>query len=251
MYMMERFLERLSLSKYRDNFIIKGGILVTAIVGVSYRSTMDIDTTIKNINLSATEILQIIEEISDINLNDGVSFKTKDAISIMDEMEYPGIRITLDASMDGILSPLKIDISTGDVITPHEIEFSYNLLLERRTIDLWAYNTETILAEKLQTILTRGILNTRMRDFYDIVMILNTSINSIDTTILKKAFEATCKKRKTQYQKNDIEEIVSSIEMDSQLRKYWQTYQKKFNYASDVSYNDTIDCIKKISSLIL
>ena len=158
-YMMERFLERLAQSEYRDNFIIKGGILVTAMIGVVHRSTMDIDTSMKNLNLSAEDALRVVNQVKDIDLDDGVSFDVKDVSNIMDEMEYPGIRVTMNANVGRLITPLKIDISTGDVITPRAIEFNYDLLLEDRSISLWSYNLETILAEKLQTVLARGINN--------------------------------------------------------------------------------------------
>lgn len=164
-YMMERFLERVASSQYKDNFIIKGGMLVTAMVGVALRSTMDIDTSIKNQNLSAEDARRIVDEIKDIDLDDGVTFVVKEVSNIMDEMEYPGIRFTMNAMMGKLVTPMKIDISTGDVITPRAIEYNYKLLLDDRSINLWSYNLETILAEKLQTVLARGLLNTRMRDF--------------------------------------------------------------------------------------
>lgn len=184
-YMMERFLERLAQSEYRDNFIIKGGILVTAMIGVAHRSTMDIDTSMKNLNLSAEDALRVVNQVKDIDLDDGVSFEVKDVSNIMDEMEYPGIRVTMNANVGRLITPLKIDISTGDVITPRAIEFNYDLLLEDRSISLWSYNLETILAEKLQTVLARGILNTRMRDFYDIRMLLDTYEDKVNKAVLK------------------------------------------------------------------
>ena len=167
-YMMERFLERVANSPYAEKFVIKGGILVTSMVGVSLRSTMDIDTTVRNINLSEKDVLRIVKEICDIDMDDDISFVIKEISDIMDDMEYPGIRVSLDAALGKMITPIKIDISTGDVITPGAIEYEYKLMLEDRTIQLWSYNLETILAEKMQTILSRGILNTRMRDFYDI-----------------------------------------------------------------------------------
>ena len=179
-YAMERFLERLSVSKYHDNFVIKGGILVTAMVGISQRSTMDIDTSIRNENLSAEDARKIISEIIDIDLGDEMTFSIKAVENIMDEMEYPGIRVLLDSQMEKMIIPLKIDISTGDVITPRAMEFSYHLMLENRSISLWSYNLETILAEKFQTILARGVLNTRMRDFYDVRVLLQLYGNRID-----------------------------------------------------------------------
>lgn len=139
------------------DIVIKGGILVTAMIGVAHRSTMDIDTSMKNLNLSAEDALRVVNRVKDIDLDDGVSFDVKDVSNIMDEMEYPGIRVTMNANVGRLITPLKIDISTGDVITPRAIEFNYDLLLEDRSISLWSYNLETILAEKLQTVLARGI----------------------------------------------------------------------------------------------
>ena len=188
-YMMERFLERVANSQYKDNFIIKGGMLVTAMVGVALRSTMDIDTSIKNQNLSAEDAKRIVDDIKDIDLGDGVTFEVKEVSNIMDEMEYPGIRFTMNAVMGKLVTPMKIDISTGDVITPRAIEYNYKLLLDDRSISLWSYNLETILAEKLQTVLARGLLNTRMRDFYDIKTLLSIYEQDIDADVLKKAFE--------------------------------------------------------------
>lgn len=178
--MMERFLERVASSQYKDNFIIKGGMLVTAMVGVALRSTMDIDTSIKNQNLSAEDAKRIVDDIKDINLGDGVTFEVKEVSNIMDEMEYPGIRFIMNAVMGKLVTPMKIDISTGDVITPRAIEYKYKLLLDDRSISLWSYNLETILAEKLQTVLARGLLNTRMRDFYDIKTLLSIYEQDID-----------------------------------------------------------------------
>ena len=155
LYMMERFLERVSVSQYKDKFVIKGGMLVTAMVGVALRTTMDIDTTIKNHDLSEEEAKHIVNEIAQINIDDGVTFEIKDMSTIMDNMEYPGIRFTMNAIMEKLITPMKIDISTGDVITPRAIEYRYKLILEDRSINLWSYNLETILAEKLQTILSR------------------------------------------------------------------------------------------------
>lgn len=233
-YMMERFLERLAQSEYRDNFIIKGGILVTAMIGVAHRSTMDIDTSMKNLNLSAEDALRVVNQVKDIDLDDGVSFEVKDVSNIMDEMEYPGIRVTMNANVGRLITPLKIDISTGDVITPRAIEFNYDLLLEDRSISLWSYNLETILAEKLQTVLARGILNTRMRDFYDIRMLLDTYEDKVNKAVLKDAFAATCKKRGTDHLQEQAEEIIKIIEADEQLQVLWRAYQKKYSYSQNV-----------------
>ena len=249
-YMMERFLERLAQSEYRDNFVIKGGILVTAMIGVAHRSTMDIDTSMKNLNLSAEDALRVVNQVKDIDLDDGVSFEVKDVSNIMDEMEYPGIRVTMNANVGRLITPLKIDISTGDVITPRAIEFNYDLLLEDRSISLWSYNLETILAEKLQTVLARGILNTRMRDFYDIRMLLDTYEDKVNKAVLKDAFAATCKKRGTDNLQEQAEEIIKIIEADEQLQVLWRAYQKKYSYAAEIDYASVISGVRKLMNWI-
>lgn len=249
-YMMERFLERLAQSEYRDNFIIKGGILVTAMIGVVHRSTMDIDTSMKNLNLSAEDALRVVNQVKDIDLDDGVSFDVKDVSNIMDEMEYPGIRVTMNANVGRLITPLKIDISTGDVITPRAIEFNYDLLLEDRSISLWSYNLETILAEKLQTVLARGILNTRMRDFYDIRMLLDTYEDKVNKVVLKDAFAATCNKRGTDHLQEQAEEIIKIIEADEQLQVLWRAYQKKYSYAAEIDYVSVISGVRKLMDWI-
>ena len=197
MYMIERFLERLSYSKYRKNFIIKGGILVASMVGITMRSTMDIDTTVQNLNLTKEQISIIINDIAKIKLNDNIQFFINNVTTIMDNLEYPGIRIHIDSKLNNLIIPIKIDISTGDVITPHEIEYNYQLLLEKRSIQLLSYNLETMLSEKIQTILSRGVLNTRMRDFYDVNIIYSIYKNTIDFKKLALAFEKTCLIRNT------------------------------------------------------
>ncbi len=249
-YMMERFLERISVSNYKDNFVIKGGMLITSMVGVALRSTMDIDTTIRNQNLSEDEAKKIVSEICRIDIDDGVKLETKEVSHIMDEMEYPGIRFSVDAHMEQMVTPMKIDISTGDVITPRAIEYRYNLLLEDRYISLWSYNLETILAEKLQTILSRGIVNTRMRDFYDIYTLLSVYREKIDTNILKTAFIATCKKRGTETLKDERYIIFGKLCNDASLQSHWQGYQKKYPYAAGISYDDIMYAIESLMAMI-
>lgn len=244
LYMMERFIERASISKYKDNFIIKGGILVTSLVGVSLRSTLDIDSTIKNQSISENDAKRMIDDICKIDIGDGVSFEVKDSSTIMDEMEYPGIRFTLNVIMDGLITPIKIDISTGDVITPRAIEYQYNFLLEDRTATLLSYNLETILAEKLQAILNRELLNTRMRDFYDIYVLFSMYENTINVDVLKEAFYATCKKRNSINLIKNSNLLINTISNSDVLENRWNEYQKKFAYVQGISYEDTINNIK-------
>lgn len=246
LFMMECFLERLSASRYKDNFILKGGMLVTAMIGVAMRSTLDIDTTIRNANLSAIEVKTIMKEIIAINLDDGVTFAINDVSDIMDEMEYPGIRISLNAKMENLTSPIKIDISTGDAVTPRAVEFKYKLLTEDRCLEIWSYNIETLLAEKLQTILARGILNTRMRDFYDLHVLLSMYQERIDFSLLKTAFAKTCEKRGTLTLLEEANAIIDTIRDDDNLHRLWLAYQRKFNYATAIDFKTVIDSADKV-----
>ncbi|MCR5438500.1 MAG: nucleotidyl transferase AbiEii/AbiGii toxin family protein [Selenomonas sp.] len=250
LYMMERFLERISASSYRDNFIIKGGILVTSLIGVALRSTMDIDTTIKNLNLSDEDIRRIVDEICTIDLQDDVKFQVKQLSRIMDEMDYPGIRVTLNAFLGNMPVPMKIDISTGDVITPREIHHQYKLLLEDRTILLWSYNLETLLSEKIQTVLARGQLNTRMRDFYDLYELSRIYRDKIDVATLQSAFTATCAKRNTQNLLQDAPQVITKIQQDNNLMVLWKSYQKKYTYAINISYDDIMLSLTQLWELI-
>ena len=250
LYMMERFLERISASDYRDNFIIKGGILVTSLIGVALHSTMDIDTTIKNLNLSDEDIRRIVDEIGTIDLQDDVKFQVKQLSRVMDEMDYPGIRVTMNAFLGNMPVPMKIDISTDDVITPCEIHHQYKLLLEDRSILLWSYNLETLLSEKLQTVLARGQLNTRMRDFYDLYELSRIYQDKIDTATLKSAFKATCAKRDTQNLLQDAPKVITKIQQDNNLMSLWESYQKKYTYAINISYDDIMLSLTQLWELI-
>ena len=243
-YMMERFLDRISQSKYKDDFIVKGGILVTSMIGVSMRTTMDIDTTIRNFNLTKEETTRIVNEIKDIKLDDHIEFILNDVSDIMDNMEYPGIRIHMDAKLENLIVPIKIDISTGDVITPREIKYEYPLLLEERSIQLWSYNLETILAEKIQTILSRSTLNTRMRDFYDVTTLFNRYKDSINYENLASAFNKTCIKRESLSLLDEANDILDSIESDSNLQNLWNSYCKKQKYANHIEFSTNLETIE-------
>ena len=245
-YMMERFLERISVSQYKDKFILKGGMLVAAMVGLDARATMDIDATIKGADVNVEAVERIIEEIVSVSLEDGVTFRVKQISEIMDEAEYPGVRVSMETTFDGVRTPLKVDISTGDVITPREIQYSFKLMLEDRTIDVWAYNLETVLAEKLETVISRNITNTRMRDFYDIHILLKLYGNTLDSKILGEALLATAKKRETERYLNEAVEIFEEIQADANMQKLWIAYQKKFSYASDISWDKVMESTKEL-----
>ena len=214
-YMMERFLERLSLSQYHDKFILKGGMLVAAMVGLDARATMD--TTIKGVDVTLEAVEKIIADIVSVPLEDGVIFRIKQISGIMDETDYPGVRVSMETEFDRVRTPLKIDISTGDVITPKEIQYRFKLMLEERSIDIWAYNLETVMAEKLETMISRAVTNTRMRDFYDIHILLRLYGNTLDTNVLGEALQATARKRGTEYHLKDAQEILDEV---------WNDYER-------------------------
>ena len=245
-YMMERFLERISLSEYKDKFILKGGMLVAAMVGLDARATMDLDATIKGANVSLTDVETIISNIIAIPIDDGVSFRIKRISEIMEEADYPGIRVSMETKFDGVITPLKIDISTGDVITPKEIRYRFNLMLEDRTIEVWAYNLETVLAEKLETVISRNVTNTRMRDFYDIYILQKLHGEQLNKEILWNALVATARKRGTleQIESGDIREIFDEIETSSVMENLWKAYQKNYSYAVDISWHIVMESVR-------
>ena len=244
-YMMERFLERVSSSKYNGSFILKGGMLVAAFVGVEARATMDIDTTIKGIPVTMVDMERTITEISNIDLEDNVKFRIKKVSEIMDEAEYSGIRFSMDAVLDGAVIPLKIDISTGDVITPREIAYSYKLMFEDRTIPIMTYPIETVLAEKLETVISRSITNTRMRDFYDIHILLKSQ--NINADILALALERTAKKRGNFNLLENAESILKIVKSDEDMERLWNIYQKKFKYAGEYTWDEVIHSVRELS----
>lgn len=244
-YMMERFLERVSSSKYNGSFILKGGMLVAAFVGVEVRATMDIDTTIKGIPVTMVDMERTITEISNIDLEDNVKFRIKKVSEIMDEAEYSGIRFSMDALLDGAVIPLKIDISTGDVITPREIAYSYKLMFEDRTIPIMTYPIETVLAEKLETVISRSITNTRMRDFYYIHILLKSQ--NIDADILALALERTAKKRGNFNLLENAESVLKAVKSDEDMKRLWDIYQKKFKYAGEYTWDEVIHSVSELS----
>ena len=244
-FVMERFLERLALSEYRDHFILKGGMLVAAMVGLDTRATMDIDTTVKALNLSREDAVKVIENIIAVNVPDGVQFKVTKVADIMEEHDYPGIRLMLEATLDRMQQTIKLDISTGDIITPAAVEYNYHLMFEERTISLWAYNPETLLAEKLETIMSRGTANTRMRDFYDIHVI--SLQECFDTVNLRSAFLATCQGRNSIGLISQLKEILHSVEEDETMRKLWENYREASFFVGDLPWETVMLSVKELA----
>lgn len=244
-YGMERFLERVTLSKYKDNFILKGGMLVSSMVGLDNRATMDIDTTIRNFPLDEDHAREIVEKIAAVEIDDNIRFSVKDVSTIMDEAEYGGVRLSLDAFLDTMKIPLKIDISTGDAITPAEIEYHYKLMFEQRYISLWAYPLETVLAEKMETILSRGVLNTRLRDFYDLYILQQTE-KRIDRNTLSAALAATCRKRESETILPEYGRTLDEIYTSRVMRGLWENYQRKNNYAAGITWETVLNSVRSL-----
>ena len=249
-YLMERLLERVSLSKYRDNFVLKGGLLVSSLVGVDMRSTMDVDTTVKSLPLNKESAQRILEEIMAIDIEDGVAFRITKVQDIMEGHEYEGVRFMIECTMDKLKQTIKIDISTGDEITPRAIAYKLPLIIEDRSIDLWAYNLETLLAEKLETIMVRAEANTRMRDFYDIHVLLKQEVVTVDRAILKNAFYATCKRRESIEQIATIDDVINKIADDGVMRQQWNNYRKTNYYVGDLEWDDVIGSAKILRKMI-
>ena len=224
-FFMERFLERVSMSEYRDQFILKGGMLVSSLLGINVRATMDIDTTVKALPLTEQDISRIVSEICAIEIEDRVSFQITNVETIMEDFDYPGIRLHMVGTLEKLRQPIKIDVSTDDVVTPRAIEYEYKLMFEERTILLNTYNIETLLAEKAQTIISRGLANTRMRDFYDLYEITGNKEFSWSTA--SDAFNATCRKRKTEFSNERIEDELKNITDSKELKFYGIILERK------------------------
>ena len=237
-YMMERLLERISISRYRNNFILKGGFLISAIVGLDTRATMDLDTTIKGFDLTHEKIKDIFKDICSVKIDDDVQFEVVSIADIREKDDYPGIRVSLKANYTPISVPLTVDITTGDVITPTEIKYSFSLLFDERRISIWAYNLETVLAEKIETVLSRGVANTRPRDYYDIYILWMLRREECNLSILSSALKRTAQKRGSIGVIEKYKDVIKQIEESEQLHSFWSKYTKEFDYAKDIVFAD-------------
>jgi len=244
-FMLERLLERIAASKYRNNFILKGGMLIAAMVGIDTRTTMDLDATIKARTLDKSEVAAIISDILGVSVDDGVILTFKSIEEIHEEADYPGYRISIEAVLDKTRQTIKVDITTGDFVTPREVEYNFKLMFEDRTISIMAYNLETVLAEKFETVITRGVTNTRMRDFYDIYIL--TVTQSLDADTFRAALEKTVEKRHTVAQMVDSESVIRTIAVSGIMMDLWKRYQKKYSYAADVTWEIAMDALKGLT----
>ncbi|MDD3001462.1 MAG: nucleotidyl transferase AbiEii/AbiGii toxin family protein [Candidatus Riflebacteria bacterium] len=237
-YMLERLLERITLTKFQKNFILKGDFLIGAIVGLDARTTMDLDATVKGLELSHTTIQLVFEEICQVSLYDNVAFEITGIEDIRESDDYPGIRVGLKANYPPISVPLFVDVTTGDKITPKAIDYKLNLMFDERSIQVLAYNLETLLAEKIETVISRNIANTRPRDFYDIYILHRLYENSISSDILKRAIEATATKRGTMSAIRAYRKAMQDVSVSERMNGFWNKYRKDYSYASSINFND-------------
>ena len=244
-FMFERILERISVSKYNENFILKGGLLLSAMLGINSRTTRDIDISIKGIDVSKDKMVKILNEILSINIGDNVKFNIIDISDIRVDDEYGGNKYHLVGKLENLKVNLEIDISTGDTITPKELNFEYISIFENKKIYIESYNIETILAEKIETILRRGKYNTRMKDYYDIYFFLIKLRNEIDLETFKQALNITLLKREAVNYYKDYKQILKEILADSRVNNYWVTYRNKNKYAENIEFKEIVKELKK------
>ena len=247
-YMFERLMVRLSASEYKEKFVLKGGMLVAAIVGLDNRATMDMDTTLKNLPLTPEAIRSALETICGIAFDDGVSFEIGTISPIREDDIYGGYRVMLNARFDTIITPLSIDVSTGDAITPHAVQYNFSEIFDdEKSYELWAYNIETVMAEKVEIILRRGVFNTRPRDFYDAYILSTTQ--KFDKAVFTDALQATAAHRGTAQQIADVPAILQNIEESPKLKTMWDKYRKQFAYAADIEYDQIMTVLKTLLGL--
>lgn len=250
-YMFEALLKRISVSKYSDNLIIKGGFLLSSLFGVDYRTTLDLDTTLKGVPLEKENIEKKMNEIINIDVGDNIKMSIFSIKDIRVEKIYPGFSVHINADFEGLKKHLLIDITTGDVITYREIKFSYKTIFDESVINIMAYNMETIIAEKFEAVLSKNIENTRMKDYYDLYVFSTLKWNVVDKVLLKKVIYNTCNKRNSINYLNNSAEYISLVANDSKIKGLWERYQNNYSYAKNITFEDTIDAINKINDLLL
>lgn len=250
MFFFERFLERLSKSEYKFNFVIKGGLLISSMIGIDNRTTMDMDTTIKGVPLKAETIRNIVSEIINVEVDDSIEFEITDISHIREEDEYENFRVHLIANFGKIKNDMKIDITTGDAITPKEIEYLYPCMFQEESFRVLAYPLETILAEKYESVIKRNIATTRMRDFYDLYNLYNLRKEDINFDILKQAIISTANRRESLPFMKQAVEIIEDIKEDDYLKELWKVYLLDNLYVGDLDFSETIKVVELIAEKI-
>ncbi|MCD7820455.1 MAG: nucleotidyl transferase AbiEii/AbiGii toxin family protein [Lachnospiraceae bacterium] len=241
MFLFERILERLAGSSYSDNFILKGGLLISSMVGISERTTMDMDTTVRGITMEEDEIISVIKDILAVDVQDGIDFVFETIKPIREDDAYNNFRVYLKARYGKINTPMKIDITTGDEITPAAIRYDYPLTFEEKTVPVMAYTLETILAEKYETIIRRNIGTTRARDFYDLHMLYQLHKDDVNMEYLRTAVLHTAHKRGSMDEIRDWRDILTEIREEPPLYQLWRSYAAENSYANELSFSDVLE----------
>lgn len=250
LFYFERILERIYISNYRGQIILKGGLLLTSIIGDDERTTKDMDATLKGIPLTKNDVERVFNEILNINIEDGVSFQIISIKDIRLEDEYGGFRLNILSKLDNNKTYITVELTTGDVITPREMKYNYNSIFENKKIPIMSYTLETVLAEKFQTIVTRGLLNTRLKDFYDVYILINTKMNELSKDNLIKAVKNTFKRRETNFDLEKFNEVINDLVDDNNMNNLWNEYVSKNRYAKNILFDDTIYAIKEIINIL-
>ena len=250
LFYFERILERISISNYRGQIILKGGLLLTSIIGNDERTTKDMDATLKGIPLTKNDVEKVFNEILHIDIDDGVSFQIISIKDIRLEDEYGGFRLNILSKLDNNKTYITVELTTGDVITPREMKYNYNSIFEDKKIPIMSYPLETVLAEKFQTIVTRGLLNTRLKDFYDVYIFINTEIDDLNRSNLIKAIKNTFKRRETNFDLEQFNEVINDLSNDNNMNNLWNEYISKNSYAKNVKFEDTINALKEIIEIL-
>lgn len=250
LFYFERILERISISNYRGQIILKGGLLLTSIIGNDERTTKDMDATLKGIPLTKNDVEKVFNEILHIDIDDGVSFQIISIKDIRLEDEYGGFRLNILSKLDNNKTYITVELTTGDVITPREMKYNYNSIFEDKKIPIMSYPLETVLAEKFQTIVTRGLFNTRLKDFYDVYILINTKIYDLNRSNLIKAIKNTFKRRETNFDLEQFNEVINDLSNDNNMNNLWNEYISKNSYAKNVKFEDTINALKEIIEIL-
>lgn len=249
-FLIEQVLKLIAKSSYKDSFIVKGGYLIGQLIGLDKRTTMDLDVTLKGTTLSQENLITIFEEILS-DSDDVFSFEVDKLEPIRQDDEYGGFSLKLNATFDTLREVVFIDITTGDKITPREITYSMSSLLANETIEVWTYNLETVLAEKLETIISRGVASTRPRDRYDLFTLYHIRKDEIDFDVLRKALGNTVEKRGSKEAIDIWENQLNSIETDEYQKQLWTRYQRQFKYAQDISFEKSVQIVRELMTTIM
>ncbi len=250
LFYFERILERISISNYRGQIILKGGLLLTSIIGDDERTTKDMDATLKGIPLTKNDIEKVFNEILHIDIDDGTSFQIISIKDIRLEDKYSGFRLNILSKLGNNKTYITVELTTGDIITPREMKYNYNCIFEDKKIPIMSYTLETVLAEKFQTIVTRGLLNTRLKDFYDIYILMNTKIDDLNRSNLIRAIKSTFKRRETNFDLEQFNEVINDLSDDNNMNNLWNAYISKNSYAKNVKFEDTINALKEIIAIL-